>query len=174
MSRGTPMKAASSPSGEACTGSRIMEQTPTGRATIPELGGWFRGASEAWRLGLRPRSQSPEAGHAPRPAQREASSLSMLPAGLAGSRNQGTECQCLSRQGLIGQGFSGDQRPGRGPRAPATLSQYLFVDFSLWVLWSLEPGLGLLTHTHLPVSLGPPRPLQFLPIRLLFFKTRNI
>lgn len=85
MSRGTPTKAASSPSGEACTGSRIMEQTPTGRATNSELGGWFWGALEAWRLGLRPRSQSPKAGHTSQPAQREASSLSMLPVGLAGS-----------------------------------------------------------------------------------------
>lgn len=65
MSSGTPTKAASSPSGEACTGSRIMEQTPTVRATNSELGGWFRGASEDRLLELRPGWQSPTAGCAP-------------------------------------------------------------------------------------------------------------
>ena len=62
MSSGTPTKAASSPSGVACTGSLIMEQMPTDRATNSELGGWFRGASEAWRLKRRLGSQSPATG----------------------------------------------------------------------------------------------------------------
>lgn len=39
VSRGTPTKAASSPSADACMGSFIMEQTPTGRATNWALGG---------------------------------------------------------------------------------------------------------------------------------------
>lgn len=39
VSSGTPTNAASSPSADACTGSLIMEQTPTGRATSRALGG---------------------------------------------------------------------------------------------------------------------------------------
>lgn len=80
------MKAASSPSGEVCTGRRIMEQTPTDRATNSGLGGWFRGASEAWRLWRSPGWQSPATGRAPTPgpgprAQPDASSRSIAARG---------------------------------------------------------------------------------------------
>lgn len=42
VSRGTPTKAASSPSAEARTGSLSMEQIPTGRATNSALGGTLK------------------------------------------------------------------------------------------------------------------------------------
>lgn len=97
MSRGTPMKAASSPSGDVCTGRRIMEQMPTDRATNSGLGGWFRGMSEARRLGLRPGRQSPVAGRAgtldPRPrVQRVASRRSISPARFRAREATGPEC----------------------------------------------------------------------------------
>lgn len=156
MSRGTPTKAASSPSGEACTGSRIMEQTPTGRATNSELGGWFRGASEAWRSRLRPGLWSPETGREPPPPQRDASSRSMppIPSLLDGWSPQcpGHVCQRPSCPGLKGQGCSGDQGWGRGPRDPAARSPHLCVDFGPWLLSSVEPGAGFPLRPTLAVQ----------------------
>ena len=119
MSRGTPTKAASSPWGEACSGSRIMEQTPTGRATTSELGGWFRGASEARRRGLRPRWRSPAAGRAPPRAprlraQRDASRRSMSPAGPRSGPN--------GRPTVLKGPAAWGSRAGEGPRSPRPLS----------------------------------------------------
>lgn len=108
MSRGTPMNAASNPSGEACTGSRIMEQTPTDLATNSELRGWFRGASEISRLGVRlsPGGGSPRAPRARE--QPDAKSLSIAPASdHAGARGQRAVRPVLDRPA---------QRPG-GPGA---------------------------------------------------------
>ena len=141
MSRGTPTKAASSPSGDVCTGSRIMEQTPTGRATDSELGGRFPGVSEAWRLGLRRRSQSPAAGRVAPPApspreQREASSRSILSTRLTWLVPHSRQIACASdgAAGLKGQGQPVDQGRGRVPGDPAVLSLHPFLDFGLWLL----------------------------------------
>ena len=130
MSSGTPTKAASSPSGVACIGSRIMEQMPTDRATNSELGGWFRGASEAWRLKRRLRSQSPAIGRARPPgtslheppralrplAQVDASSRSIPPACPPCWSPQQPEPQPPRAQSA---GAPGDHRQGRGSRDPA-------------------------------------------------------
>lgn len=90
VSRGTPMKAASSPSGEDCRGRRIMEQTPTptGCTGDSELGDWWCGVSEApeaWRIPGHPGRKSPAEGRQvatpdPKPrAQLDLSSRSMPP-----------------------------------------------------------------------------------------------
>lgn len=144
MSSGTPTKAASSPSGEACTGSRIMEQTPTGRATNSELGGWFRGASEDRLLQL-----SPTAGCAPPPAPRPRAHRDAMRRSMPSARSPRRRAARAPRAGGLGIWA------GEGPLSPRPLSG----------LWPLALSVNK-ARPGTPHSPPPHRPAAYAPKKL--------
>lgn len=157
MSSGTPTKAASSPSGEVCTGSRIMEQTPTDRATNSELGGWFRGASEDRLLELRPGWQSRAEECAPPPAPRPRAHRDAIGRSMPPSRSLQRLARGLCRRRAARAQKAGGLGiwAGEGPPSPRPLSG----------LWPLAGSVNK-ARPGTPHSRPPPRPGVWAPQKL--------
>lgn len=138
VSRGTPTKAASSPSGEDRRGRCIMELTPTDCPSESELGDWWCGVSEAfeaWRIPGRPGRNSPAEGRhvatpdPELPAQLDLSSRSMPP--IEEPNAQRGQRASPQLQGSKGRDTLGSKRL-EGPQSPSVSPPAQ--------LWTLAPG----------------------------------